>query len=400
MNAPQLSLSRDSRSIRKKPWLVRWKGEYNPITDKQKRYSKSFAKRKDAEAFMALKSQEFDEGLPRDQVNLTLERFWEKFERSQKGTMRAGSFFSYEETYGRLKTFFGAQTCIRHIRLEHAEEFLAQLHYISPTYKHVKKSLSDSTRNRVLRGCKRLFNKALEWQYIRVNPFDKVKQVKPRTQPWHRMSPEEFESLLNVTETIQKKAFYAIIYGCGLREGEAINLLWDGINIDFDKNKITLINRPGNIDLPPFHLKDHESRSIPMPGYVVNYLLQVQEQAEQDCPFVFLDKARWDRVKAKWRRFQQEGIERKWDSKQLHGRLLAQFKRHCRMAGIKTTEKLTVHSLRKSWACNLADNAVPIHTLMKLGGWSSIETCQQYYLQSTDENEKKAIEGLEKMMRM
>lgn len=127
--------------------------------------------------------------------------------------------------------------------------------------------------------------------------------------------------------------------------------------------------------------------------------LQVQEQAEQDCPFVFLDKARWEMAKAKWRRFQQEGIERKWDSKQLHGRLLAQFKRQCRMAGIKTVDKLTVHSMRKSWACNLADNSVPIHTLMKLGGWSSIETCQQYYLQSTDENEKKAIEGLERMVR-
>ena len=115
MNAPQITLSRDPRPIRKKPWLVRWKGDYNPITDTQKRYSKSFAKRKEAEAFIALKSQEFEDGLSRDQVNLTLERFWEKFERSQKGTMKAGSFFSYEETYGRLKKFFGQQTCIRKI---------------------------------------------------------------------------------------------------------------------------------------------------------------------------------------------------------------------------------------------------------------------------------------------
>ena len=76
---------------------------------------------------MALKIQEFDEGLPRDEVNLTLERLWEKFERSQKGNMKAGSFFAYEEAYGRLKSYFGPQTCIRHIRIEHAEEFLSQL---------------------------------------------------------------------------------------------------------------------------------------------------------------------------------------------------------------------------------------------------------------------------------
>jgi len=35
---------------------------------------------------------------------------------------------------------------------------------------------------------------------------------------------------------------------------------------------------------------------------------------------------------------------------------------------------------------------------MKLGGWSSIETCQQFYLQSTDANEMKAIEALEKLV--
>ena len=333
-------------------------------------------------------------------VNLTLEKLWEKFERSQKAHLTAGSFFSYEETYSRLKEFFGPVTCIRHIRMEHAEEFLAQLSFRSPKYTKVTKPLSDSTRNRILRGCKRLFNKALEWQYIRVNPFDKIKQVKARTERWHKMTPEEFESLLNATPELQKKAYYAVLYGCGLREGEAINLLWNGINIDFEKNRITLINRPGTKDIPPFRLKDHEIRSVPMPNYVVNLLLQVQEQAEQDCPFVFLDKGRWQRAKAKWMRFQQEGIERKWDSKQLHGRVLLQFLRHCRMAGIKSSHKLTVHGLRKSWACNLADNSVPVHTMMKLGGWSSIETCQQYYLQSTDENEKKAIEGLERMVRV
>jgi hypothetical protein len=31
---------------------------------------------------------------------------------------------------------------------------------------------------------------------------------------------------------------------------------------------------------------------------------------------------------------------------------------------------------------------------MKMGGWSSIECCQTYYLKSTDENEKKAVRVL------
>jgi integrase len=53
--------------------------------------------------------------------------------------------------------------------------------------------------------------------------------------------------------------------------------------------------------------------------------------------------------------------------------------------------------LRKSYASNLANAGTPVHTLMKLMGHSSIVTTQKYYLHSSDENEKKAVEELEKM---
>ncbi len=35
---------------------------------------------------------------------------------------------------------------------------------------------------------------------------------------------------------------------------------------------------------------------------------------------------------------------------------------------------------------------------MKMGGWSSIETVQQFYLKSSDANEKKAVGVLEELM--
>ena len=50
------------------------------------------------------------------------------------------------------------------------------------------------------------------------------------------------------------------------------------------------------------------------------------------------------------------------------------------------------------WACNLGDNRVPAHTLMKMGGWSSIDTVQQFYLKSSDANEKRAVGVLEELM--
>ena len=35
---------------------------------------------------------------------------------------------------------------------------------------------------------------------------------------------------------------------------------------------------------------------------------------------------------------------------------------------------------------------------MKMGGWSSIETVQQFYLKTSDENEKRAVEMLDRLM--
>jgi integrase len=92
-----------------------------------------------------------------------------------------------------------------------------------------------------------------------------------------------------------------------------------------------------------------------------------------------------------------EGNAGDWVNRNLTNNILRDFKVHCRNAGIKTREKLNLHCLRKSYASNLANAGTPVHTLMKLMGHSSMVTTQKYYLHSSDENEKKAVEALEKL---
>ena len=62
------------------------------------------------------------------------------------------------------------------------------------------------------------------------------------------------------------------------------------------------------------------------------------------------------------------------------------------------TGKVTIHCLRKSWASNLANAGVPANTLLKMGGWSNVDTVLKYYLKSSDENEKKAVRILDRLM--
>ena len=111
-----------------------------------------------------------------------------------------------------------------------------------------------------------------------------------------------------------------------------------------------------------------------------------------------MTRKRWTIVKNKWHSLKQENWDEKWDSEMLMNNVLRDFKTHCRQAGIKTNDKLTIHCLRKSYACNLANSNTPVQTLMKLMGHGSIQTTMEYYLQSSDANEKAAVEKLDRMM--
>ena len=83
----------------------------------------------------------------------------------------------------------------------------------------------------------------------------------------------------------------------------------------------------------------------------------------------------------------------------LYNNLLRNFKRHCKRAGITTDHRLMIHGLRKSFATNLSNSGrVPAHTLQKLMGHSDIKTTMEYYVQSGDANEERAVAALDKMM--
>jgi len=391
-----ISISRQ-KDIKNKPWLVRWWGEYDPATGKQRRYGKSFSRKKDAERFVDEKLAEFECGMPKDKQDITLEELCDKFLKARKHEYRHSTIRAYKETIAELKKHFYPAISIKSIRVEDAQGFVGGLELVSPVHINKGKQLADSSRNRRLREARSIFNSAVEWGYLRVSPFRKVKEVKPKKDEWHYISPVEFQAIRHKTSNLKAKALYHVCYYCGLRSGEALNLLWDGLNVDFHSGRINITGRRGGPELPLFSIKDYEVRSIPMPKKVIGIMINLQEEAEEGCPFVFLTRNRYEAVKARWNKMRQSGREKEWENRMLLPNVLRNFQRRCIAAGIRTNEKVTLHCLRKSWACNLAGHGTPIQTLMKLGGWSSPRTCQQYYLKSSDENEKKAVEILDQL---
>ena len=63
-----------------------------------------------------------------------------------------------------------------------------------------------------------------------------------------------------------------------------------------------------------------------------------------------------------------------------------------------SSDRLSVHSLRKSYGTLLANFNTPVHTLKQLMGHSSIVTTQEFYTQVDMEQQVKAARVIEEML--
>ena len=271
---------------------------------------------------------------------------------------------------------------------------------------------SDSTRSRHLRQCRRIFNVAQDWGYIRKNPFKGIKLGKIMTKDWHSITPEEFANILNAIENhadtlkikvdvdkkrlLRLKAFYSVMYYCGLRFGEAANLLWDNDDIDFENSQINIANRYPQKDIPIFNVKDYENRSIPVPQKVMKLLRELRDKTGTDSPFAFLSAESYERLLQRWHTYCQNKDE-DWNNKYVITNARRDFREFSKKAGIKTDKVLTLHSLRKGYGTNMAKLGIPANTLKDLMGHSSIVTTMEFYVKTLDENKISAAQKLNEL---
>ena len=70
-----------------------------------------------------------------------------------------------------------------------------------------------------------MWRKATAWGFVTENVFDHIRPGPKLTKPWHHITPGEFRRLLEVAPDARWRAIYWALYCCGLRFGEAFNLL-------------------------------------------------------------------------------------------------------------------------------------------------------------------------------
>ncbi len=167
---------------RSKPWVVRWYGEPDWNTGKQRRYGRSFRHSREAKAFLAEKQSGLDDGAPRDPPqNVTLGRLIAEFEEARLATLSFASQQAYRNTIAQLVEYFGRLRAIRCLCRRHAEAFLA-----GRTRRDGRPGeLSSWSHYHHRKHCRGIFGAAVEWGYIAENPFVPATNFKTSTVP-HR----------------------------------------------------------------------------------------------------------------------------------------------------------------------------------------------------------------------
>jgi len=211
---------------------------------------------------------------------------------------------------------------------------------------HLKKNAPLGVYN-YHRTLKAMFNKGAEWNYLRTNPFSKIKLPKRQEKRPAYLTTEDLEKVLVKIEHQAIKDVVQISFYSGLRLGEATFLKWKNISLKHN----TL-----NIGDDSFTTKSRKSRSIPIHPKVKEIIERLKnENKNQNENFLFRKKGNQP--------FTRDYISKK-------------FKKACKVAGVD--ESIHYHSLRHSTGSLLAQKGVSLYTIQKILGHSNPSVTQIY----------------------
>lgn len=376
----KVKLTRDKRN-KSSPWVCRWSEGPDFDTGKWKWRSKSFRYKLDAENFkIALRNEQVPEIAVRPRSGITVGEFRQEWTDTMAGRFAASTLDLYRGAFDRLEDFFGPHRPLRDVTRQQAEKFIMRADYRCPGHKK-KNELSESSRTQLVSNCKALFNKAIKWNYMKSNPFQGMDRPDPEENRFHKLTADEENALRQAAPTLRHKALYDVLLTTGARLNEVLSRTW--ADFDFDNGQMIICDRKGRPDLPSFRLKTRKGkvkqRVIPLSPGTIDILTQLQTEAPEGVPYVFLARKRYERIKKRWDKIGHK--DKLWKNAWLSNNVLRSFKVHCRNAGIKPTGQLCIHTLRKNTGQNLADAGLPLIVVQKILGHSRPETTLKFYNQ-------------------
>ena len=215
------------------------------------------------------------------------------------------------------------------------------------------------TVNKVLKYIKAMFNRALDWNYLTVNPAQRVKSFKvPKSNIPHCLTIKEIKKLLEKCPSW----FYPIIYAflvTGMRRGELIHLRWCDIDM---RNHLIYINNQDT-----FHTKSFLPRTIGLKQRLYETFQEIQSKNNEK--FVF--------ITSEGLPYTSSVLQKTW---------------------MKVRKELGInyrlHDFRHTFCSYLILRGIDIKTVQMLMGHSDVRTTMQIYSHVQTVHLQKAVEKL------
>lgn len=207
----------------------------------------------------------------------------------------------------------------------------------------LKNGLSASYQNQVVNAIKLFFKTQTG---LRINP-DLVHRPKSASVLPNVLSKEEIKMILNSPKNIKHKAMLCLIYSCGLRRSEILNLKITHVD---SKRKLLIIKQA----------KGKKDRVVPLSERII---YQLQEYYKLYRPRIWL--------------FEGQKPEEQYNERSLASVL----KQALCIAKIK--KPVTLHWLRHSYATHLLENGTDLRYIQEILGHKSSKTTEIYTHVST-----------------
>ena len=352
-------------------WIVRWCS-----TDKNK-YGKLFNTRKEAEEYALDLQQQVNLGRADRPQKITLHEFPLEHEQVMKGQVAYGTIQEHKRALMLFENFIGGSFALSRIRPRHAEAFVAD--------RLDSQEVSVATVNKWIRTLRGIFNLAMEPRgYLAEgqNPFTKIKKRKITERPIRYVNLQEYGALMDAATKLWWKAFLFVAYGSGLRRNEILHLTW--ADVDLEQHRIKVQAKRATAEILAWEPKNRKNRVVPMSYETARLLVDMQVDAPEFHPYIFVSPERLDRIKK--RRKISKWHARSEVVNNLRERFIT-IRSHANVA------KCTIHDLRRSAITNWA-RQLPIQVVQTLVGHADIKTTRKYYLAVRPEDFDSANEVL------
>jgi integrase len=200
-----------------------------------------------------------------------------------------------------------------------------------------------STVNRYLAAMSAAFGIAVtEWQWVKENPFTRVRREKEPVGRIRFLTPSERTALLDACKNSYNDIVYLVTVlalSTGMRQSEIMSLKWD--QVSFERKSITL-----------YKTKNNEIRVVPLVGLAGELFSSHNKVRQIENPFVFAGR----------------------DSSH------ANFPRKAWMTALRkvTIEDFTFHDCRHSAASELAMNGASLNEIAAVLGHKTLAMVQRY----------------------